>query len=119
MRAGSFGLNQWLMPDKSPGSFERPDAVANPSRTPIAADALSYVVRPLATDLPPQSPTVGGGLIENRFPMSALSVPRHLRGTRPNAWDIGKPLPGGVNIGFVDGHVQSVRLEQLWQQTWH
>ena len=28
-------------------------------------------------------------------------------------------LPGSINMGFVDGHVQSVKLEKLWTLYWH
>jgi hypothetical protein len=28
-------------------------------------------------------------------------------------------LPGGINMAVIDGHVQFVPLEQLWQFYWH
>ena len=27
--------------------------------------------------------------------------------------------PGGINIAFADNHVELVRLERLWNLTWH
>jgi prepilin-type processing-associated H-X9-DG protein len=27
--------------------------------------------------------------------------------------------PGAVNIGFADNHVETVRLEKLWELFWH
>jgi prepilin-type processing-associated H-X9-DG protein len=27
-------------------------------------------------------------------------------------------MPGAVNVGFVDGHAQPVRLDDLWQLYW-
>ena len=28
-------------------------------------------------------------------------------------------LPGGVNVAFGDNHVELVKLEKLWNLTWH
>jgi prepilin-type processing-associated H-X9-DG protein len=28
-------------------------------------------------------------------------------------------LPWGINIAFADNHVELVRLERLWNLTWH
>ena len=32
---------------------------------------------------------------------------------------IGVPLPGMINMGFVDGHVEEVKLQNLWSYYWH
>jgi prepilin-type processing-associated H-X9-DG protein len=50
-----------------------------------------------------------------------LCIPRH--GSRPNPvptnWTGGKKkLPGAIDIAFVDGHVELVRLKRLWQYQW-
>ena len=29
------------------------------------------------------------------------------------------PLPGAINVAFFDGHVEQVKLDRLWQLTWH
>ena len=32
---------------------------------------------------------------------------------------VGWALPGTINMGFVDGHVEQVRLQNLWTYYWH
>jgi prepilin-type processing-associated H-X9-DG protein len=53
--------------------------------------------------------------------MSLLTIPRH--GSRPNNVPRNYPstsiLPGAINVSFIDGHAQAVRLEALWQLAWH
>ena len=39
------------------------------------------------------------------------SVPRNVAA--------GTPLPGGINIVFIDGHVETTRINDLWQLYWH
>jgi prepilin-type processing-associated H-X9-DG protein len=31
----------------------------------------------------------------------------------------GDPLPGTINMGFVDGHVEQVKLQNLWTYYWY
>ena len=41
---------------------------------------------------------------------------------RPSAstqFDPKNDLSGGINIAFADNHVELVRLERLWNLTWH
>jgi len=33
--------------------------------------------------------------------------------------DTKNDLPGWINIAFADKHVELVRLERLWNLTWH
>jgi len=28
-------------------------------------------------------------------------------------------MPGGINMGFVDGHVDLAKLQNLWTYDWH
>jgi prepilin-type processing-associated H-X9-DG protein len=28
-------------------------------------------------------------------------------------------MPGAVDVSFTDGHVEQVKLEGLWQLSWH
>jgi prepilin-type processing-associated H-X9-DG protein len=37
----------------------------------------------------------------------------------PTDANLAQRLPGGVNILFFDGHVESVPLENLWSLYWH
>ena len=53
--------------------------------------------------------------------MSLLNIPRH--GSRPYRVSRNYPsnqiLPGAINVSFFDGHTEPVRLERLWQLSWH
>jgi len=31
----------------------------------------------------------------------------------------GQALPGSIDVGFVDGHAENVKLEKLWTLCWH
>lgn len=88
--------------------------VESPHLTPVVADAVSYLLQPRATDAPPLNLFTG---VSPDGGMSYVCIPRH--GRRPNAvprrWPAGQPLPGAVNVGFCDGHVELVKLDNLWQ----
>jgi prepilin-type processing-associated H-X9-DG protein len=53
--------------------------------------------------------------------MAIFSIPRH--GRRPQRtsqlWPASQPLPGAVSVTFFDGHVELVKLDNLWQLCWH
>ena len=54
--------------------------------------------------------------------METINIPRH--GKRPvksalRDWDEKLPLPGAINVGFLDGHVRVVRLDDLWRLKWY
>jgi hypothetical protein len=47
--------------------------------------------------------------------------PATLAGLHPDCETVCEPMawPGGINLGFADNYVELVRLENLWQPTWH
>jgi len=56
--------------------------------------------------------------------MGRVCIARH--GSRnakaaPTAFNInaGTFLPGAINVGMCDGHVESCRLNDLWSYYWH
>jgi prepilin-type processing-associated H-X9-DG protein len=53
--------------------------------------------------------------------MGAFAIPRH--GSRPARIPTfhprQAPLPGAINVSFYDGHVEQVKLDRLWQLSWH
>jgi len=53
--------------------------------------------------------------------MGFFAIARH--GSRPSSlpkkWAGDQRLPGAVNVGFFDGHVEQVQLERLWHLYWH
>jgi len=67
-------------------------------------------------DLPPASLRYGAA-----DGIGTFVIPRH--GSRPRDLSADFPpdakLPGAINVGFFDGHVQMVQLERLWYLQWH
>jgi prepilin-type processing-associated H-X9-DG protein len=39
--------------------------------------------------------------------------------TAPTLVNTAARLPGGINIAFIDGHVENVALEDLWSLYWN
>ncbi len=94
--------------------------IKRPVLTPFQADGVYFVVGPTATDLPAQDLYTGktpDGTYEH---MATMTIPRH--GSRPRLvprnWPVSSPLPGAVNVGFFDGHVEVVKLDRLWDLEW-
>jgi prepilin-type N-terminal cleavage/methylation domain-containing protein/prepilin-type processing-associated H-X9-DG protein len=127
-RAGSYAVNYFLIDPArvntyvAPGQFGPNDLVHesqinHPSATPVTADAIFAFATPRATDPPPanlfQDPGVAG--------MSIVAIPRHGRSptTTQAAWPPTQPLPGAVNVSMFDGHVELVKLDDLWKLYWH
>jgi len=133
---GSYGVNGWLIMaaeykwefpvppyDPDPRDFMSENDIVQPALTPLLADGIWPVAQPAASDHP-----MFMGFINLDSPyypmgwtMGVFIIPRH--GSRPNPvptyWPWDKPLPGGVNMSFFDGHGELVKLERLWQLYWH
>ncbi|HLX72932.1 MAG TPA: hypothetical protein VKV04_25185 [Verrucomicrobiae bacterium] len=95
-----------------------------PSETPAFADAMLPFARPASTDLPSTNLYIGSvrdstGAVY--LGMSGFTIARH--DSRPasaasRSVDISKPLPGMIDLAAFDGHVEKVRLENLWNYYW-
>ena len=115
-RHGSYGVNSWFG-NREPDGFLSESAVLSASTTPLLADTIASTP-PLVreTDLPASDLRTG-----EYNGIAAFTLPRH--GSRPNGISSEHPrnakLPGAINVAFYDGSVTLVRLEKLWQLTWH
>jgi prepilin-type processing-associated H-X9-DG protein len=124
-RASGFTVNEWFFDIFQSNSLrnERPpllfthESQVRPVSTPVVGDGIVPYVNPRATDRPPWDlvfPRATGAI-------GAYVIPRH--GSRPRPvprdWPENRPLPGAVNMGFFDGHVEQVPLDDLWQLYWH
>lgn len=123
LRQSSYTVNSWLIGidavEDASAPFQSEGDVRHPTLTPIAADGAVYITYPEATDLPP-SDLYAPINADSEFNMAVMNIPRH--GDRPSVapqkWSLAVPLPGAVNVGFFDGHVQAVKLDKLWQLYW-
>jgi prepilin-type N-terminal cleavage/methylation domain-containing protein/prepilin-type processing-associated H-X9-DG protein len=129
---GSYGYNKWLAPN--PGAMNNavahPDwlyrtesSVMVPTFTPMFADSAWINFDPMETDLParnlydpvgPAYPFYEG--------MQRVCMDRHggqAAAAAPRNVSPGTALSGGIDISFVDGHVELVRLQNLWDCSWH
>jgi prepilin-type N-terminal cleavage/methylation domain-containing protein/prepilin-type processing-associated H-X9-DG protein len=116
---GSYAFNRWLY-------SENPNSVRDPTRTPLFVDAIWEVVQPRPNDGSPRDLFLGGpgtsGILN--FPISCVTIARHgskAPKSAPRDWPRNQPLPRawGVNVSFVDGHAELVKLPDLWTLTWN
>lgn len=146
-RAGSYTSNPWLDGGwwwgYGSGDFRRDypflndEQITQPSTTPMFGDAVNGPYNrggwgtwwggwgwgsgwwgPTAQDVPPSDLEFAVGGV---YGMQAFCIPRH--GSRParipRDYPISSKLPGAINMSFVDGHVEQMKLERLWRLTWH
>lgn len=123
---GGYAINSWLytfegasqwVPDKEK-YFPRDTAITYPSRTPAFMDSIWVDPWPEATD-PPARDLFAGDV---NAAMGRITIARH--GGRPanrapRSVPAGQPLPGAIEIGLADGHVETAKLERLWDYYWH
>jgi prepilin-type N-terminal cleavage/methylation domain-containing protein len=134
---GSYAINGWLSVDHSPVDpftqyfFRKEADLQAPATTPLLQDSTWYYVFPLETD-----PTLNPADLEHGYnghrsqgtdcihSMGLCLIDRH--NNRPPAsaptaypYSIGKVLPGMINMAFADNHAQVVKLNDLWNYTWH
>jgi prepilin-type N-terminal cleavage/methylation domain-containing protein/prepilin-type processing-associated H-X9-DG protein len=119
---GSYALNGWCytqMPNwVSPSFFGKESGVTSPVKTPYFGDSIWVDGWPGEGDLPATDLYAGA----DKYSMQRFTIARH-GGISPNAAPRNVPttatLPGKINVGFVDGHVAPVKLEELWTLYWH
>jgi len=102
-------------------SFNRDSANQRPSLTPMLMDEVWVDLWPIESDRPNTDLYLAGGT-ENPPTIERCVIPRHgwkNAGSAPRNFKINTALPGGIDVGVFDGHVQSVPLEQLWTYYWH
>jgi prepilin-type N-terminal cleavage/methylation domain-containing protein/prepilin-type processing-associated H-X9-DG protein len=134
--SSSYGINKWLA--NAPGlgnSTVHPNylyltqlSVRQPVMVPMFMDAAWINFDPLETDNParnlydPLNSTsqTGGSAVNEGMPR--VCVARHggrPAGSAPTSVPAGTVLPGMIDMGFVDGHVEEVNLQNLWTYYWH
>ena len=126
---GSYAINAWLYSVAAIGEredaqryFQSDIAIKSSSRTPLFVDAVWPEVWPLTNDVPSVDLFNGLGPSYSRESIAGCTISRH--GNRPagaalRSHPITETMPGSVNVSFADGHVDLVKLENLWQLNWH
>jgi prepilin-type N-terminal cleavage/methylation domain-containing protein/prepilin-type processing-associated H-X9-DG protein len=125
---GSYAFNGWFYGDDDPyfstaqykpKKFRNEADCPAPSSTPVIADSNWIDTWPQPQDPPAQNLFTGDDFAGA---MVRLTLPRH-GGAPPwpknQRFNPKNDLPGAINIGFVDGHAESVKLERLWHLDWH
>jgi prepilin-type N-terminal cleavage/methylation domain-containing protein/prepilin-type processing-associated H-X9-DG protein len=125
--AGSYGFNAYLYSDIGPGYGTQPDPngifhnqanIRYPTRTPVFMDCVWINLATDPTDPPARNllnPTY------SEIGMARCTIPRHAwksPGQAPTHWPMGAVLPGAINMGLADGHVELVKLQSLWNYSW-
>jgi len=132
---GSYAINGYLglgrnykkpkkVSLKMSNVFHEQSAVKRPALTPVFCDAIYWNCCLEEFDAPPRNLYQPQGVVlapgafkrvqtqfiarHGDFP--AYEAPREL----PSEF-----LPGAINLAFVDGHAETVQLENLWTLYWH
>jgi len=118
---GSYGYNGYCYNDQwaDTNYYLKLSNVTLPAQTPYFSDSIWVDGFPMETDRPSTDLYAGS---DNNESMSRLTIARHYykaAGAAPRNVPEGMTLPGGIDVGFVDGHAAGVKLEQLWTLYWH
>lgn len=123
---GSYAFNGWLYDKAAYSGRGHPDfmisretRIQHPSQTPIFLDSIWVDLWPLETD-PPSDDLYYGNWGNGGMPRCTIA--RHGTGSparAPRVFDTSQRMPGALNIGMADGHIEFVKLENLWQYNWH
>ena len=127
---GSYGINGWCQSKNTvvagqrtaaqvaAYSFSKESMITRPVFTPFFADSIWMDSWPMETDHPSKNLYEGG----NDSYMQRFTIARHGMGNPAAAPRKIGPLdvlPGRNDIGFADGHVEAVKLENFWTLDWH
>jgi len=125
---GSYGMNQYLYSntgndtttggaETNASNFVNQASIIHPSSTPVLVDCVWINLYPYPTDVPQANMQTPGYLSSAGMPRCC--IPRHAfnPSKAPTSFAAGT-LPGAINMGLVDGHVELARLQNLWNYYW-
>jgi prepilin-type N-terminal cleavage/methylation domain-containing protein len=123
---GSYALNGWLYDKATYGGaahaefmMSKQSLIQKPAQTPVFCDAVWVDLWPLESDPPADDLYDGMSASEG---MPRCTIARHATGnpaSAPRVFDTSRPLPGAIVAGMADGHVEMLKLENLWRCYWH
>jgi prepilin-type N-terminal cleavage/methylation domain-containing protein/prepilin-type processing-associated H-X9-DG protein len=126
--SASYGYNKWLESDQyygnDPRNFGQETAIQKQDLTPVFMDCAWINLFVETNDSPALSlfdPIDNPGT--NPTGMTRVCIARHgskPAGAAPKKLTFGTTtLPGNIVMGFADGHVEVVKLQNLWTYYWH
>lgn len=134
---GSYAVNGWLYDQDPSGSlksmmasgnlqtaclFNKESAISQPSQTPFFYDSVWVDAWPMETDPPARNLLAGGSTFQTIGGINRATISRHGNrpaGSAPTSVPPGAFLPGAIDIGMADSHVEEAKLVTLWTYTWH
>jgi prepilin-type N-terminal cleavage/methylation domain-containing protein/prepilin-type processing-associated H-X9-DG protein len=130
---GSYAINGWFYAGgwsagitgtynaaQEARAYRKEATVQKPTLAPVFCDAMWTDAWPQETDRPwPNLQTGNSATVNGIGGMPRLMIARHKRPNPvPTGLNTTQRLPGAINIGFFDGHVEQVPLENLWTLYW-
>jgi prepilin-type N-terminal cleavage/methylation domain-containing protein len=131
MFSGSYGYNGWLYSDgKVDGDyavgqrfiFVRPAMIQKPAATPVFFDENWVDLWAWESDFPSTDLYQGRSLYDRDSELGRCTIARHgssSPSSAPRHVDLSQPLTGAIEMGMSDGHVELMKLENLWTCYWH
>ena len=129
--ASSYAFNKWLantggMANSSAHPewlYAKEASVNNPPATPVFMDSAWINLDPVESDAPARNlyDPLGTAYTSSEG-MPRVCIARHGStgaGAAPRLVSPGTALPGTIDMGFVDGHVEQIKLQNLWTLYWH
>jgi prepilin-type N-terminal cleavage/methylation domain-containing protein/prepilin-type processing-associated H-X9-DG protein len=123
--ASSYGYNSWLdggignSNTYPAGPYKNDASIQSAVLTPMFMDSIWINLDPTEKDSPARDLYTGD---QTQAGMPRVTIVRHgglAPGSAPKALAPGVALPGAINISFVDGHVELVKIQNLWTYYWH
>jgi len=131
---GNYAINGWLSVSHTPVNslpqffFKKEADLQAPAATPFFQDSIWYYIFPEETDPTLNPANLYSGYSGQRsaciHSMGLCLIDRH--NDRPAAsaptaypYSRGQVLPGNINMAFADNHAEVVKLNNLWNYTWH
>lgn len=102
--------------------FRAESAIQKPERTPVFLDENWVDLWPWETDKPYHNLYTGQPFAVSPNQMGRCTIARHgsqSASRAPRNLSVSDNLPGAINIGMADGHVEQAKLENLWKYYWH
>ena len=135
---GSYGFNIWLYSNAGNGGlvdngldqqylFQNQGNIVHPAMTPVLVDAIWENLMPTPQDSAGSTVNLRAPTYQNAAlsQMGRCVIARHGGGNpaaTPTSYQYhpnSTVLPGSIDMGCFDGHVQLVRLQDLWTYYWY